>query len=269
MATLKHHWKFNGNLQDAVGDCHLVDGGIPTYVQNKDGVDNSAMQPVEGQLTKSYSITDGFEKGSDNFSYSFWCRFVDAHIGPPDGSDGQIIYRGLTGMGGATIFVNNWYNQYRPVFSAVFYYNGGNSWGIDDAAATTEYIESWHFITITVESDIFGEGNYDANYTVRIYIDGVLRNTPSATHTGKIKWNMPNAIGFGGTSKNSPNIQIDEFKFFDGILDDGGLTVKGQIAKPNSEIWLLYLDGVNNRPRYTLNEATNVTATTATVSWTK
>lgn len=267
MATLKHHWKFNENLQDAVGDCHLVDGGIPTYVQNKDGVDNSAMQPVKGQMTKSYSITDGLEKGSDNFSYSFWCRFVDAGIGPDaHPSWGQIIYIGLAAYN-YTICVNTRYGRYDPVFAASFS-SGGYSWTVGGEAVTTEYIESWHFITITVESDIFGEDNYDANYIVRIYVDGVLKNTPYAKHTGKITYNA-NTISFGGNVEASQNIQIDEFKFFDGILDDGGLTVKGQIAKPNSEIWLLYLDGVNNRPRYTLNEATNVTATTATVSWTK
>lgn len=269
MATLKHHWKFNENLQDAVGDCHLVDGGIPTYVQNKDGVDNSAMQPVKGQMTKSYSITDGLEKGSDSFSYSFWCRFVDADIPLDAGSYGQIIYRGLVTYD-YTICVNmdNRSKEYRPVFRAIFSSGSRSHWTIDRETTTTEYIESWHFITITVESDIFGEDDRDANYIVRIYIDGVLRNTPSAIHTGKIMYEA-NTIGFGGNVERSQNIQIDEFKFFDGILDDGGLTVKGQIAKPNSEIWLLYLDGVNNRPRYTLNEATNVTATTATVSWTK
>ena len=69
---------------------------------------------------------------------------------------------------------------------------------------------------------------------------------------------------FGANGSN-----IDELKYFDHILTDGGVTMVGQTASVDSEVWLLYLDGVNNRPRYTLNEATNVTATTATVSWTK
>jgi hypothetical protein len=259
MATLEHHWKFNGNLQDAVGDAHFVDGTtLPTYTQNKDGVDDSALYPSVDFDMKAYVQTEGFEE-NESFSYSFWHKFDDVAAE----NESAVYWGRVIAANGPPILLSTGSGRYILYCHGRFLPAAGGHSNRRFTAVVepvdTAYLQEWHFLTITMKR------NTDTTITIKMYIDGILRgieNTP-AGYAYDVQSYAPK-IGVGQSY-----CRIDEFKFFNGALDDGGVGAVGQPAKPNSEIWLLYLDGVNNRPRYTLNEATNVTATTATVSWTK
>lgn len=248
--ALKHHWKFNGNLQDAVGDLHLTNVvGTPAYTSNKDGVANSCVD----NSTKWYAYSNNTVELSDSQrSYSFWME------NPSDIYPLRCyIYQDKMFM----FYVRE--DQSRDTISLACRYNINWYPGHVLSVSFLGVTEDWIHVCITIN-----------NVGVKkIFINGILKGTVTNTIapvddvslSGVLINGFRDAYSLSGENRKN----VDEIKYFDHILTDGGVTTVGQAVSVNSEVWLLYLDGVNNRPRYTLNEATNVTATTATVSWTK
>ncbi len=245
--ALKHHWKFNGNLQDAVGDLHLTNVvGTPAYTSNKDGVPNSCVD----NSSEWYAYSGYTTEFSDaQRSYSFWMQ-------TPEQVSELAIYRD-----------EMFYIMKQYITNSIsLLYRSSALWGAEFSGLTGSLegaIGEWINVCITVNND----------GVKKMFINGILKgivtNTIAPVDDIYLSGVLINRFR-KFSSYFYPNTKnIDEFKYFDHILTDGGVTTVGQIASVNSEVWLLYLDGVNNRPRYTLNEATNVTATTATVSWTK
>lgn len=245
--ALKHHWKFNGNLQDAVGDLHLINVvGTPAYTSNKDGVANSCLDNSVSWYAYSHNTT---ELSDSQRSYSFWIQT------PPP-------------LGGLAIYQDRMFHIAKDylVNGISLAYRSSTLWDYDLTGLYGEFssIENeWIHVCITIN-----------NVGVKkMFINGILKGIVTNTiapvddiyRSGVLINRFRNGDAISGANPKN----VDEFKYFDHILTDGGVTIVGQAASANSEVWLLYLDGVNNRPRYTLNEATNVTATTATVSWTK
>lgn len=250
--ALKHHWKFNGNLQDAVGDLHLTNVvGTPAYTSNKDGVANSCVDNSVDWYAYSY---DTVELSDPQRSYSFWMQ-------TPSPSEKFYIYQDKM------FYIAKPYSDNH----ISLYYRTNVNWNSAESGlrgSLEGVIGDWINVCITINNDgvkkMFINGILKGIVTNTIapvddtYLSGVLINR------FRYFYRVYGIEVYGTNPKN-----VDEFKYFDHILTDGGVTTVGQAASVNSEVWLLYLDGVNNRPRYTLNEATNVTATTATVSWTK
>lgn len=248
--ALKHHWKFNGNLQDAVGDLHLTNVvGTPAYTSNKDGAANSCVDNSVDWYAYSYNTV---ELSDPQRSYSFWIE------NPLDTFSTRI-----------PIYQDKMFHVGKPFSSrSIFLWHRSDiRWtqvGSGLSGSFEGVIGDWIHVCITINNvgvkKMFINGILKGIVTNTIApVDDISRSSVLINRYRHINDTM-----FGANPKN-----IDEFKYFDHILTDGGLTTVGQAASVNSEVWLLYLDGVNNRPRYTLNEATNVTATTATVSWTK
>ena len=249
--ALKHHWKFNGNLQDAVGDLHLTNVvGTPAYTSNKDGVANSCLD-FSGDYWYAYSYNT-VELSDPQRSYSFW-------IENPSDSYRYAFYIYQDKM--FAVQKRRWSNN---IFLR---YRRDKNWdgGVDVLSVSLEgVIGEWINVCITINND----------GVKKMFINGILKGIVTNTIAPVDDVSLSGVLINGDRSAyriytSDAKKNIDEFKYFDHILTDGGVTIVGQAASVNSEVWLLYLDGVNNRPRYTLNEATNVTATTATVSWSK
>lgn len=242
--ALKHHWKFNGNLQDAVGDLHLTNVvGTPAYTSNKDGVANSCVD----NSSKWHAYSDNTTEFSDaQRSYSLWIQT------PSPSSSYCVIYQDK--MYVFLTFSNNLEVHYRD----------SESWSSSTVLSVpmTSVENEWLHVCITINN----------SGVKKLFINGILKSIKTNSISPRDSMRDSGASINAGRNPRYPNPNlksVDEIKYFDHILTDGGVTTVGQAASVNSEVWLLYLDGVNNRPRYTLNEATNVTATTATVSWTK
>lgn len=243
--ALKHHWKFNNNLQDSVGDLHLTNVvGTPAYTSNKDGVPNSCLD----NSSKWYAYSRYTTELSDaQRSYSLW-------IQTPSPSSGYCaIYQDKMYM----IHANS--NDLD-----VLYLTKSGQWeelALVLSVSLEGVIGEWINVCITINND----------GVKKLFINGILKNiiTNSISPTGSMSYGgvlinkFRNSSGFHyGNAVN-----IDEIKYFDHILTDGGVAAVDQTASADSEVWQLYLSGVNNVPAYTLNPATNITGTSAKLTW--
>lgn len=240
--ALKHHWKFNGNLQDAVGDLHLVNVvGTPAYTSNKDVVANSCLDNSVAWYASSDST---LECGDAQRSYSFWIK-KDS-----DTTNNQ------------SIFQDRFYWIYRQYNNIAIQYRYSSSYTtllfLDASNILSGIsIDEWFNIIITLNN----------NGLKKVYINGVLKFTASSNIT-PFDGSYPVFINIRSPSGQYPQkSNIDEIKYFDHILTDGGITTVGEVASLDSEVWQLYLAGVNNIPAYTLNPATDITGTSAKLSW--
>jgi hypothetical protein len=235
--ALKHHWKFNNNLQDAIGDLHLTNVvGTPAYGNNKDGVANSCLD--NSVVWYAYSdIYDVFN--IDQRSISFWYKNVNDTTLRTYFSDSAFIVDG-----------SNTNIRIRRNNSTT----GQLSIIIDTP------INNWNNIIFTINRDGIK----------KLFIDGVLKGIITNTWTyltTTLKCFAVNATTTSGISGSSVQKDFDEIKYFDHILTDGGVTTIGQVASLDSEVWQLYISGVNNIPAYTLNSATEIAGTSAKLSW--
>lgn len=245
--ALKHHWKFSNNLQDSVGDLHLTNVvGTIAYTANKDLISNTALDCSVDFRAYSNNTT---ELGEAQRSYSLWAKKNLS-------TNSQTLYMDR-------VFKIVMDNSSNGIF---LYFKSGNY--ID---YTYESISYTGLSAIVSENEWFNliiTNNNDG--AKKIFINGVLVNyrvttiTPSVTgypvHIGITPFN-----DIGSSYQNRTN--IDEIKYFDHILTDGGITTIGQPASLDSEVWQLYISGVNNIPAYTLNPATDITGTSARLNW--
>lgn len=241
--ALIHHWKLNNNLQDAVGDMHLsnvVD--TPVYGNNKDGIANSA---TTQNLTWSAYSSDTLLENSKK-SVSVWLKKSSDNSGTTIFSDGIHEYRYISGAMG--------------MIQCSDLLNYGRSNTAYDQLLEINFDEWFNLIFVI---DYTG-------YT-KFFVNGVLKRifSNSWTNYGANKRVSVNGCWdrFGIFQKNGNSSDSDEIKLFDHILTDGGVTTTGQTASLNSEVWQLYLAGVNNIPAYTMNPATDIAGTSARLTW--
>lgn len=237
--ALKHHWKFSNNLQDAVGDLHLTNVvGTPAYTSNKDGVANSCADfdttwyGYSGALTPDIVLENATE-----FTYSFWVYVPNMYL------QQQNIYVGRISEGSGNL------GLYLSGYALYFPSNGGTK------NFTITRDNNWHHYILKYSST-----------GIKAFEDGILKYSTSNTKYTANRNNVVFGIGVNLTSYKL-NTELDEFKFFDHSLTDGGVTTIGQAAALDSEVWQLYLAGVNNIPAYTLNPATDITGTSAKLTW--
>jgi hypothetical protein len=236
--ALKHHWKFNNNLQDAIGDLHLTNVvGTPTYTSNKDGVANSCADFDTTWYGYRGTLTENIEENT-NYTYSFWLKRTPT-------ADIRSIYTGKIDKFGRTIYTLNTNNL---VFGdpANFF------------IATMSLTNEWNHYVLTINK---------TNTTLKIFENGILIYLSNSISNSITTMNDKIYIGSSSTGGYIFNKELDEFKIFDTTLTDGGVTTIGQTASLDSEVWQLYLAGVNNIPAYTQNPATDITGTTARLSW--
>lgn len=244
--ALKHHWKFNNNLQDAVGDLHLTNVvGTPAYGNNKDNIANSTADCNGTWYVSTDALTTGIEE-EQNISYSFWIkqgsasgyRWIYSGRSKPISNEGMFAIVNDTGI--RVQLQTNTGREYWD-YSGILDNNG-----------------EWQNIIITINI---------SSQLIKIFNNRVLKKTQTTNGTSIVTTTQPIILfaATGGIGKMP--IPIDEFKFFDTVLTDGGVTTAGQSASLDSEVWRLYISGVNNIPAYTLNPATEITGTSARLSW--
>lgn len=245
--ALLHHWKFNGNLQDAVGDLHLTNVvGTPAYTSNKDGVANSCLDNSASWYASSNST---LECGDSQRSYSFWIKKdsdVNTHMG---------------------IYQDRMFFIEKEAKNISLKYRANSSWATYPVLADNGVFDGassgiWINICFTINN----------NGVKKMFINGILKsiiiNTIAPTDSIDYSSVFINAFRIASTIFSYPSVKdIDEFKYFDHILTDGGLTAIGQVASVDSEVWQLYISGVNNMPPYILNPATDITGTSARLTW--
>lgn len=244
--ALKHHWKFNGNLQDAVGDLHLTNVvGTPAYTSNKDGVANSCLD----NSVEWHAYSDNTTELSDvQRSYSFWIE------NPSD-----VYYDSLN------IYQDKMFsikkdssNKIVLMYRQNIYWSGSFA-GL--AGSLLGVTGDWFHVCLTINND----------GVKKIFINGILKgvitNTIAPFDDVSLSGVVINKFRYwaGACDKNIKN--VDEIKYFDHILTDGGVTTTEQTASIDSEVWQLYISGVNNIPPYTLNPATDITGTSARLTW--
>jgi hypothetical protein len=237
--ALKHHWKFNNNLQDAIGDLHLTNVvGTPTYTSNKDGVANSCADFDTTWHGYSEALPpDSILENATEFTYSFWLYVPNISLPL------QNIYVGRMSEGSGNFGI--YISSNALVFPSN---NGGQSFII-----TRD--NNWHHYVIKYSTS-----------GIKSFEDGVLKYSTTNTKYTRTQNKVIFGVGVNLTNYKL-NTPLDEFKFFDHSLTDGGVTTIGQAASLDSEVWQLYLAGVNNIPAYTQNTATDITGTSARLTW--
>jgi hypothetical protein len=244
---LKHHWKFNNNLQDAVGDLHLTNVvGTPAYTSNKDGVANSCLDNSAAWYAYSDNTTG---LSYSQRSYSFWIENPSGNY-----SDRLQIYQDKMFHIGKSTNSNN----------ITLYYRNNINWSDTSVGLVGSLLGvtgDWIHVCFTINNDGIK----------KIFINGILKgvitNTIAPTDDVSLSGVLINKLR-NWAAFNYNNIKnVDEIKFFDHILTDGGIMTVGEVASLDSEVWQLYLAGVNNLPPYTQNPATDITGTSAKLSW--
>lgn len=246
--ALKHHWKFNNNLQDAVGDLHLTNVvGTPAYTSNKDGVANSCLD----NSVAWYAYSDNTTGLSYNQrSYSFW---ID--------SPSDFAYSSIAVIYQDKMFIILKQFNTRNIWLV---YRSDINWCNSYVGLSGSYLGvtgDWAHVCLTINNDGIK----------KIFINGILKgvitNTIAPIDDISLSGVLVNKFrSLSGFSENNPK-NVDEIKIFDHILTDGGVTTIGQPASIDSEVWQLYIAGVNNIPAYTLNPATDITGTSARLTW--
>ena len=245
MATLLHHWKFQNNLQDAVGDVHFSNtNGTPAYTANKDGIANSCLDNSTSWY--AHSTEQVTEFGDATRTYSFWVK-------TPETTSKSFIYqdrmfcidRSFDSTGIAV------YYRTSSTYATAVAMNCLNIW--DNFTAG-----EWVHMCLTIEND--GDK--------KLFVNGILRHIGTSTispYDGSWETIINKFKNNSGYFYENV-LNVDEMKYYSGILTDGGATVVGEQA--TEEVWELYLSGVNNINALTLNEARNVTESQAYLTWT-
>jgi len=235
MATLRHHWRFNGNLADSVGDAHFVNESDPTvpteYIENKDGVTARALLNDTGVVAHWTEPQAGFD---GKYCISAWIQRPlttmsgDHYIFAFGNRNGGIAYSsaGLVFSTHASAYI------YRIPFNA------------------TTGIGDWTHIVMLIDR---GEG------TLRVYMDGFYKGgftdnsyTKTATGTGNY---CLNGIYTTSASNIGNRVNVDEIIVFDGWLT-GDLTTHIIDNRADGEILELYQRGTSSSAPFELEEAT-------------
>lgn len=243
-----HKYRFSGNSQDSIGNLHFTtEAGTPVYTKNMYQMENSAVG--FNKLFNYYGSTGEPLEGTSNFSYSFWFK-LNTSI---DDKDFTALYTGKYYYGDGS---NSAYSticfkhSYGKVYIGAF------------NATTSMYLSptdnTWHNCVITV----------DKTSVVKIFIDGILYGNKSYGsayvyyNSGYLRLGKSYA-----TSKSIQNccIDIDEFTIYNTTLTDGGISAIGDYA--SGEVFDIYKHGVEIQEAPSLNNATNITQSSAIITW--
>jgi hypothetical protein len=244
-----HKYRFSGNSQDNIGDLHFItQTGTPIYTQNMYQMENSAVG--FNKLFNYYVSTAESLEGTLNFSYSFWFK-LNTSIDD---------------------------KQFTSLYTGKYYYNGGGSNSTYSTICfeyssskvyirafntkSSMYLSStdntWHNCVITI----------DKSLVVKIFIDGVLYGNTSYADA-YIYYNS-GYLFLGKSYVSSSSIQncsidIDEFTIYNTTLTDGNTSAIGDYAA--GEVFDIYKHGVEIQEAPSLNNATNITQSSATITW--
>lgn len=240
MATLKSHWRFNNGLGDSTGDFPIINlnGTTPKYTENKDGVENAAALSDNTWYGWSNLITGD---NRDEYAVSLWIRRGSGIVDSSIFSDG-------------CHFIRN---------------------GLSDSTLIITLISTASPISVTIPAGIGSTDWFHLVYKVdnisrirKVFINGILLAydtsifyLPTTNKYFSVNCNYVTSVSRTGNAR-----YIDEVKYFEGVLSDGDVTLLGQQA--TGEVLELYLAGVNNISPPILNPATNITSSTADISWT-
>lgn len=215
MAVLKHHWKFNYNLEDSTGTADFIysNNELPVqYKANKDGILDTALDNSLGNKTFWTEVVTGI---GSKYTMSAWCqRPVE-----PNFVSAQTLSFGIELEAGFSILERYITIQYKPLA------------GLNVGYPSTVLKGEWFHLVVVYDSTI---------QEVSVYInkDKVVtrNNNGSEFEMRPIEDSRYclNCSVIANTIHQSGNIaNVDEIKIYEGCLTE-------------EEIVELYFAGVNN-----------------------
>jgi hypothetical protein len=198
-------YKFDGNAQDSKGNHSGTISGA-TLTADRFGKPNSAYN-FDGNSYIQLANPDDFK--NNTFTYSAW---VNATILPISGT-----FQSIIGISSGQVLGFGYVAE--PVWAMTSYYSASvPTYDIHPSSVVGANLNAWHHV-VTVRSST----------TIKLYIDGVLVRTSTATSSGVPIYTHSNpAVVYKamiGTRPDASNIQffngkIDDVKIYNGTLSD-------------------------------------------------
>ena len=214
-ATLRHHWRFNGNLADSVGTADFIysNNELPTrYKANKDGILDTALDNSLGNKTHWSEIVTGI---GSKYTMSAWCqRPVE-----PNFTFAQTLSFGIELEAGFSLLERYITVQYKPLAGLIVSYPSTVAKG-DWFHLVVVYDSTIQEVNVYINKDkVFTRNNSDSSVEMR-----PIEDSGYCLNCGVL----------GNTIRQYGNIaNVDEIKIYEGCLTE-------------EEIVELYFTGVNN-----------------------